>query len=352
MVRIEDVASRAGVSTATVSRALRGLPNVSPATREEVARVAVELGYVASRSAASLATGRTWSIAVLTPHVERWFFAHVLGALEEALRPAGYDVLLHAIPTDRPRTVFEAVSLHRRVDAVVVLTVPLTGAELDQLRALSLPVVFVGASVPGVMSVRIDDVSAGRRATEHLLDLGHTRIAFVGGDPAQPLNFNAPVDRRAGWMSTLREAGLEVPAEYDVPGLFTAAGGCAAGRRLLDLPVPPTAVFAASDEMAMGVMQAVRHRGGQVPGDLSVVGVDDHEMSGLVGLTTIAQHVDEQGRTAAGLVLRALAGESVHAHEHVLQRLDLLVRSSTAPPRIRTAVPAHPGLGVATVAQP
>lgn len=331
MVRIEDVAARAGVSTATVSRALRGLPHVSPATRAVVARAAAELDYVASRSAASLASGRTWTVAVLTPYVDRWFFAQVLGGLEEGLRPAGYDVLLHTLPLPA-RERFDPLRLRRRVDAVVVVTVPLAGAELDALRGLGLPVVFVGAALPGAASVRVDDVAVGRTATAHLLGLGHTRVAHLGGDPTQPVNSHSPADRRAGWMSALRDAGLQPRPEYDVDGEFTARGGADALRGLLALPEPPTAVFAASDEMALGVLAAARQQGVRVPEDLSVVGVDDHPLAEVQGLTTVVQDVGGQARLAARLLLDALGEGSGHVSEHVLVPVRLAVRSSTARP--------------------
>jgi LacI family repressor for deo operon, udp, cdd, tsx, nupC, and nupG len=331
MVRIEDVAARAGVSTATVSRALRGLPNVSAETRAVVARAAADLDYVASRSAASLASGRTWSVAVLTPYVDRWFFAQVLGGLEAGLRPAGYDVLLHTLPLPA-RERFDPLRLRRRVDAAVVVTVPLTGAELDALRGLGLPVVFVGAAVPGAASVRADDVAVGRAATEHLLALGHTCVAHVGGDPTQPLNFHSPAERRAGWMSALRDAGVQPRPEYDVDGGFTPRGGVEALVGLLALPEPPTAVFAASDEMALGVLAAARQRGLRVPGDLSVVGVDDQPLAEVQGLTTVVQDVSGQARLAARLVLDALGGGPGHASEHVLVPVRLATRQSTGPP--------------------
>ena len=328
MARIEDVAARAGVSTATVSRALRGLPNVSAATRAEVVRAARELGYVASRSASNLASGRTWSVAVLAPSISRWYFAQVLGALEHELRPQGYDVLLHSLPPGREE-VFDATRLVRRVDAVVVLTVPLTGAELDVLRGLALPTVFVGASVPGATCVRVDDVAVGRLATEHLLSRGHRRIAHVGGDPAEPLNFQAPVDRRAGWMSALRGAGVAPRREYDTNGSFTSVGALAAAEALITLDEPPTAVFAASDEMAFGVLAAARRRRLRVPHDLAVVGVDDHPLAVVADLTTVAQDVVRQGSLAAQLVLAALADGPAHPREHVLVPVTLVRRGSS-----------------------
>lgn len=335
--RIEDVARHAGVSTATVSRALRGLPNVSLETRERVTQVARELGYVASRSAARLATGRTLAVAVLAPFLERWFYSHAVAGIETELRQSGMDALLVGLsePDDVERDDFAASTLRGRVDAVIVLTLPLTGRELDEVRALSLPTVYIGAAVAGAMSVRVDDVAVARLATEHLIRLGHSRIAFIGGDPKQPLNFIAPADRRAGWMATMRQAGIEPVPELDVPGMFTAEGGLAAMEQLLALPEPPTAVFAASDEMALGALAAARRLGVDVPGDVSLVGVDGHELAALMGITSVEQPVAEQGRLAARMVLEALHGERSRRHEHVVVPVALTLRDSTAAPRRR-----------------
>jgi DNA-binding LacI/PurR family transcriptional regulator len=344
-VTIEDVAQRAGVSTATVSRALRGLPHVSAETRARVAGIAVDLGYVASRSASNLATGRTRTVGVVTPHIGKWFFSTALEALERELSSCGYDVMLTVLPPTsgpdrRPgtgvgRPPFDPEQLRQRVDAVAVLTVPLTGTELDALRRLQLPVVFIGGSVSGVMSVRIDDLAVGRLATQHLLDLGHRRVAHLGGDPLEPLNFHAPVDRRAGWSSARRAARIQPAAPDDPPGYFTVEGGWTGMRRLLALDDPPTAVFAGSDEMAFGALGALREAGRSAPDDVSVVGVDDHELAAAAGLTTIRQPVIGQGRTAAGLLLQALAPQTGAAHvsEHVLLPVELVERCSTGPVR-------------------
>lgn len=332
IARIEDVAREAGVSTATVSRALRGLPNVSATTRATVHRVATDLGYVVSRTASTLASGRTLTVAVISPFMERWFFSQVIAAVERELRRSGFDALLIGLsqPDDGGREVFQPETLRGRADAVVVLTVPLTGAELDGVRRLALPTVYVGASIAGAMSVRIDDVAVSRTATEHLIELGHSRIAYVGGDPQQMINFSAPADRRAGWMAAMRDAHLEPAPQYDVPGLFTAAGGQAAGHRLLALPLRPTAVFAASDEMAFGVLAAAAAVGVAVPGQLSVIGVDGHELAPLVGLTTVQQPVADQGRLAAEMVLDALSGHQVRRHEHVVVPVHLQSGRTTA----------------------
>lgn len=333
-ITIEDVARTAGVSTATVSRALRGLPHVSASTRAEVARIAGDLGYVPSRSATNLATGRTRTVGLVTPHIATWYFAQAIEAVEQGLRAEGFDVLLMVLPPlpGQARPSFDAEQLRQRVDAVCVLTVPLTGTELDGLRALRLPTVFVGGSIAGSMSVRIDDVEVGRRACEHLIALGHRRIAYIGGDPEEPLNFQAPVDRRAGWMSALRSADLDPEPALDVVGFFTVEGGRAAMHALLGQCDPPTAVFAASDEMAFGAIDAARAAGVAVPGEVSVIGVDGHDLAPLFDLTTVAQPVLAQGRYAAELLLAALRGDRGHVQEHKLLEVSLTVRGTTGRP--------------------
>jgi LacI family repressor for deo operon, udp, cdd, tsx, nupC, and nupG len=333
-VRIEDVARAAGVSTATVSRALRGLPSVSAETQQAVRRAATDLGYVVSRSASSLASGKTLTVAVVTPYVSRWYYATVIEAVERELRSVGYDALLVGVGASMTDDVepFRPEVLRGRVDGLVILTAPLTGQELDGLRRLTVPMAFVGAAASGTISVRIDDLSVGRMATEHLLGLAHRRIAYIGGDPDDHRNFAAPSDRRAGWLAAMRQAGIEPPSSYAEKSDFTADTGALATERLLALPVPPTAVFAASDDIAFGVLNAGRCAGLDVPRDLSVIGVDDHDISATMGLTTIAQPVAQQGMRAAQLVLAVIGGDSSRRHEHVLLPTTLVSRRTTAAP--------------------
>src|SRR3954471_1574863 len=163
-IRIEDVARAAGVSTATVSRALRGLPSVSAETKQAVRQAAAELGYVVSRSASSLASGKTLTVGVVTPYVRRWYYATVIEAVERELRAVGYDALLVGVGESMTEDAepFRAEVLRGRVDGLVILTAPLTGRELDGLRRLTVPMAFVGAGAPGTMSVRVDDLAVGR----------------------------------------------------------------------------------------------------------------------------------------------------------------------------------------------
>jgi DNA-binding LacI/PurR family transcriptional regulator len=331
-VRIEDVARAAGVSTATVSRALRGLPSVSAETQHAVRQAASELGYVVSRSASSLASGKTLTVGVVTPYVSRWYYATVIEAVERELRLVGYDALLVGVGESMAGGVepFRPEVLRGRVDGLVILTAPLTGRELGDVRRLTVPMAIVGASAPGTMSVRVDDLAVGRAATEHLLELGHRKIAYIGGDPEDERNFAAPLDRRAGWLSAMRQAGADPPPSYAEISDFTAETGRQAMERLLSQATPPTAVFAANDDIAFGALSAARTAGLDVPGDVSVIGVDDHELSRTVGLTTIAQPVAEQGRLATQLVLAVIAGDLSRRHEHLLIDTCLVRRQTTA----------------------
>lgn len=285
---------------------------------------------MASRAASTLASGKTMTVAVICPFIERWYFSQVVAAVEAALRRGGFDTLLIGLshPTAEPREPFEPAKLRGRADAVVVVTVPFTGAELDGVGDLGLPTVFVGAAVPGAMSVRIDDIAAARCAVDHLLGLGHSRIGFIGGDVSSRVMFTAPADRRAGWMAALRDVGHEPDASYDSHGDFTAAGGLSAATAMLGLPTPPTAIFAASDEMAFGVLIAASRLRLRVPEDLSVVGIDGHEHSAIVGLTTVDQSVRKHGRLAAELLLGAVLKQQPRSQEHVV--LPVLLRRGTS----------------------
>jgi LacI family transcriptional regulator, repressor for deo operon, udp, cdd, tsx, nupC, and nupG len=193
-------------------------------------------------------------------------------------------------------------------------------------------VAIVGARVPGWASVCIDDVQTARTAVQHLLDLGHRRIGYVGGALEGQLDFAAPLDRRTGYRGAMAAAGVEVPPVWEVASDFTVRGGLAATRLLLDTTPRPTAIFAASDEMAIGAVHAVRQAGMRVPEDVSVVGVDDHEMAEFFDLTTVAQPVHEQGRTAAEMLLQAVRHEREGPPPELTVPTRLVVRGTTAPP--------------------
>ncbi|MBC8092272.1 MAG: LacI family DNA-binding transcriptional regulator [Pseudonocardia sp.] len=331
MSTIKDVAQAAGVSIATVSRALHGLPRVSEATRRRVLDAADHLHYVASPSAASLAGGQTMAIGVVAPFVNRWFFAAAVHAAEELLRPAGYDMLLYSLGADAAerRRVLTRNLLRKRVDGVLVLGLQPDADEVVALSAAGGPVSIIGTEVAGWASVRIDDEATARCAMTHLLDLGHRRIGYIGGDRDDPLHSTAPTNRHRGYRNALATAGITPDAALETIGGFTVRGGMAAMQELL--AARPTAVFAASDEMAMGALHVARRAGVRVPEDLAVIGIDDHEMSELFDLTTVSQPVDEQGVLAAEMLLAAL-GDPTAEPPAVTVPTTLVVRGTTAAP--------------------
>jgi Transcriptional regulators len=333
---IEEVARRAGVSAATVSRALSGRGHVSAATRERVRVAADELGYVVSSSASALATGRMQNVGVVIPFLNRWFYGAVVEGAESALLAQGYDLTLYNLGggEEERRSVFEHFLLRKRVDAVIAVSLELTSGEVQRLHDLRKPIIGVGGPLPGVRTLSIDDVAVSRLATEHLVGLGHRRIAHIGGDPSIEMDFHLPTNRRVGYLEAMTAAGLPIDEKLFRPGDFTMRGGYTAAKQLLGAPRDrPTAIFAASDEMAIGAMLAARDLGLQVPRDVSIVGIDDHELAEFFGLTTVAQYPERQGRMAVDVLMTELKpGHPMpDAHDTPLP-FELVVRSSTARP--------------------
>jgi DNA-binding LacI/PurR family transcriptional regulator len=333
---IVDVAERAGVSVATVSRALRNMPNVSAPTRDRVLRAARELQYAASPLASGLVTGRVRSVGVVLPYAGRWFFAEVVRGIEEALRDHGYDLVLHVVSDTRRRAdFFESLPVRRRVDALLVVALPLLDRELEILRRLGLPLAAVAEPIAGLHGELVDNVAVAKLAVQHLLNLGHRQIASIGGEPEGPERFSVPGLRSAGFRAAMDEAGLPRRPEWEVDGRFTARGGERAMSALLSQPHGrPTGVFCQSDEMAFGALKALRRSGLRCPEDVSIVGVDDHELSEIFDVTTVAQPVVAQGAAAARWVVSRLeptadpaAGDDVAQHHPVR----LVLRGSTGP---------------------
>lgn len=332
---IEDVARRAGVSIATVSRALRGLPDVATATRDRVLSAAAELNYVASPFAARLASGRTTTVGLVVPFVNRWFFAEVIAVVEHALRHAGFDLLLYNLGDEDGRSrFFEVMPMRKRVDGVLVASLVLDDAEFDALTELDRPVGLLGLARPGFLSARIDDVAAARGAVDHLLGLGHRRIGLIGGDTDDPMAFTPPLHRRDGYRDALHAAGVSPDPALELLGYFTVDGGRAAMRRLLELPERPTAVFAESDEMAYGAMREITLAGLRVPDDIAVVGFDDQPLSELADLTTVRQPVAEQALDVTTRLLTLIGSEDDESPRDpaVVLPTELVVRGSTVGP--------------------
>jgi DNA-binding LacI/PurR family transcriptional regulator len=334
MIGIGDVAKVAGVSPATVSRALSGNGQVSPATRERVHRVAAELGYVVSSNASSLASGRTRNVGVVVPHLSTWYFSTVVEGVGAALRAEGYDLTLYNLDggARERRSVFEHFLLRKRVDAVVAVALELTPDEVSRLLELRKPIVLVGGLVDGVRSLVVDNEKVSELATEHLISLGHTRIAHIGGAPELDLDFHLGTARRLGYERAMSAHGLPTGDELFAFADFTMRGGYHAAKQLLGHPgARPSGIVAASDEMAIGCLLAARDLGLSVPADVSVVGIDDHELADFFGLTTVAQHPDVQGRRAVDQLMAELQPDGDGPRRLELP-FELVVRSTSARP--------------------
>jgi DNA-binding LacI/PurR family transcriptional regulator len=336
MSAIADVARLAGVAKATASRALSGRGYVSDETRQKVVEAATRIGYVASPNAASLVTGRTQSVGVIIPFISRWFFAEVLESLEQALLANGYDMTLYNLPavSDERERIFDFFLARKRFDGVISVGVELTDAEVDLLHRLGRPLVGIGGDIPGARTIAIDDVGAARLATEHLLSLGHTDIRHIGGDQVDQMDFAVHTQRLIGFNHAMQAAGLSINGCF-TPCAFTIPGGYEAGLALFGDPRRrPTAVFAASDEIAIGLIIAARDLGIQVPSELSVIGIDGHPYAEMFRLTTIEQHPRNQARMAVESLLAALAPDADPAAVgRTRAPTNLVMRSSTSAPR-------------------
>jgi LacI family transcriptional regulator, repressor for deo operon, udp, cdd, tsx, nupC, and nupG len=305
---MQDVADLAGVSIATVSRALRDSALVAEPTRDRVLAAAEKLSFSISRAASSLATGKLDRIAVLVSgRLSSWFNGSVLDAIYEQLHAARQELIIYRIIDEEQHAEFFAtLPARRNADALVVASFALTKTEHQRLRNLSLPLVYLNQRVRGAASVSIDDLEAARTGTRHLIELGHRRIGFVTTLQPSGLTHSA-ADRVHGYRAEL--ARVRLPTDPEL--IFSAASdsdGEEVVAELLSRPTQPTALAVASDELALSVLAALGRAGIYAPGHISVLGFDDHAMSERFGLTTVAQPVTELGRTAASMALTLAAG--------------------------------------------
>ena len=338
MSALSDVARLAQVSKATASRALSGNGYVSELTRNRVVSAAATIGYVVSSNASSLVTGRTRNVGVVIPHINRWYFGEVLEGIESALIAAGYDLTLYRLSEDATerRRLFEYFLMRKRVDAVIAVSIELTPHEVRLLRSLDKPIVGIGGPGDGIAALSIDDVAAAALVTNHLISLGHTRIMHIGGSEQKEMDFRVHTQRQAGFRKAMEAAGLPCGTDAFRAADVSMQGGFAAAlAALADPRSRPTAIVAGSDEVAIGTIVAARQLGIQVPSQLSVIGIDGHELSAMFGLTTLAQHPNAQGRMAVDLVMDELLqrpgapAPSWHAYP-----VSLEVRDSTTAPSV------------------
>lgn len=326
VVTLEQVAELAGVSPSTVSRILNGTAAVSQAKKDAVQAAIQELGFRPNPVARGLAGGRTLSIGVVTQIISSPFYGEALLGIERELERAGYVPLFVSgnWNEDDERKAIETL-LSRRVDGIIVLAGLLKDEALLALTA-SLPTVVVGRQLTGpqLYSFRFDNRLGARAATQHLIEQGHRRIAFIAGD----LVHDDAVDRQQGYFEALATAGIAVDQNLIVQSDYTEAGGMQAVSRLLERDARFTAMFCSNDQMAIGACLGLHRRNLRVPDDVSLVGFDDLIMAryAMPPLTTVRQSVYEMGSEAAMAMLKLLNGGSPNVQ---LPAPELVVREST-----------------------
>jgi DNA-binding LacI/PurR family transcriptional regulator len=308
---IRDVAKRAGVGVATVSRVLNNSGLVSERARQRVLDAVAELNYVPNPTARRLSLGKTFTIAIIVPFFTRPSFVERLRGIDSVFADSRYDMMVMNVESMPKRNkYFAEVPRPDRVDGVIIVTLTPSDAEVAAFQASPMPVVLVDTSHPQLPSVMEDSVLGGRLATQHLIDLGHTRIAYISdvlddvfsATAASPLRFR-------GYQQALEGAGIPFRADHVGQGRHGREEARRCAGELFAMPDRPTAVFAASDTQAIGVMEAARDAGLRVPDDVSVIGYDDLEVAEYLGLTTVRQSLFESGRCGAEMLLQMMEGQ-------------------------------------------
>ncbi len=331
-VTIRDVAKQAGVGIATVSRVLNGHHSVRDVTRHKVLAVIEALDYTPSSIARRLSLRKTLVVAVIVPFFTRPSFIERLRGVEYALADSEYDLILFNVETAARRDdYFHDVPRRERVDGLLIISLSPQDADVDRFLPAGVPTVLVDAHHPRLSRVVIDDVAGGCWAAQHLIDLGHYKIGYVSDWLESPFHFASSRNRYTGYRQALTEAGIPFRPEYHRQGEHGRQEAREMALDLLALPDPPTAIFAASDIQAIGVLGAADEAGLQVPQDLSVIGFDDIEIAEYLRLTTIRQPFFASGVEGVKLLLESIAALPP-TPRRVLLPIELIVRQTTAPP--------------------
>ena len=333
---IRDVAKRAGVGLGTVSRVINESSQVSEATRQRVLTAIAELDFVPNPTARRLSLGKTLTIAVSVPWFTRPAEVERLRGVENTLAESEYDLVLYNVETPARRdTYFGNVPRPENTDGVLIISLSPRDDDVEHLAHSTVPIVLVDAnhqSLTSLNRVITDDVAGGRLATRHLIDLGHTRIGFISDPIETPFNFTSSRDRLKGYRKALKAAGIPFRADYQAQGEHGRYEARRLAIGMLQQPDRPTAIFAASDTQALGVLEAAQGCGLEVPDDLSVIGYDDIEIAEYIGLTTVRQLLYESGKRGVELLLDVLENLSADPICDVMPT-ELIVRRTTAAPR-------------------
>lgn len=344
---IHEVAKRARVSIATVSRTINGIPTVTPQLSRRVWKVIEELGYYPNTQARSLVSGRSRIFGLIVSEITNPFFPEIVQSFEDIAVQNNYEVLLTSTVHDPKRMALSVRRMiERRVEGVAIVTFGMEEALFEDLKSRNVPLVFidVGPSLPRISNIRIDYLHGLRQAVQHIAALRHERIGFISG----PLTLRSAVARQRAFSHSMEEIGLPIEPSYLIEGNHTMEGGIAAMRKLLALPKRPTAVVCSNDMTAMGVMRESYDQGVHIPRDLSVIGFDDIRLSQFVvpPLTTVRMSQTDIARLAFNALLAETQRKtpSPSGTEYSL-RTALVLRHSTAmapknPSRGKLKIPA------------
>jgi LacI family transcriptional regulator len=333
VVTIKDVAREAKVSVGTASQALGDSPAVRESTRHRVLAVAKRLRYQPSALARGLVTRRTHTVGLLISDIANPFFIRAVRAVEDVAQEKGYNVILCNTDEDPTKeTQYLRVLVEKRVDGIILATTAGSLQAVRDVRWRRIPLVLFDRELPGIATnvVKVDGVLGGRLGTEHLLGLGHRRIAIIHG----PVVRSTGAERLQGYLLALRAAGVRPDPALIREGNFKQDSGRELARQLLDLSPRPTALFCTNNLMTVGALQALGERGVRIPSDLSLVGYDDMEWWTLTHppLTTVGQPVYELGSEAMRLLLEEIEAKGRRRRQRVVLKPELLTRKSCGPP--------------------
>jgi DNA-binding LacI/PurR family transcriptional regulator len=312
-ISIAIVAAEAGVGVGTVSRVLNGSDQVSEATRKRVLDTMERLDYRPLRSASSLSKGRTDAVGILVSVITRPSVMERLVGVIDVLSDAGLDAVVFNVENraqlDRH---LSSIIDQRRVDGIISISLRIPKERLTRIKKLAIPLVLIDNSLPNVPCVNIDDVAGGKIATEHLLSLGHRRIGFIGDNAHTDLGMSSSEDRYTGYLMALEAAGIEPDFDLVARGPHSSEAAAALTNALFELGKRrPTAVFASSDTLAVGVIKAAQQHGFTTPDDLAVIGFDNLEISSILDISTVNQPLLASGIKGASKMVSLLNGETV-----------------------------------------
>jgi DNA-binding LacI/PurR family transcriptional regulator len=325
---IYDVAKKAKVSIATVSRVLNSPEKVSEATRNRVLAAIDSLGFVPKAEAAARARKNNGRIGVLAPFFVYPSFVQRLRGVAAALAYSPYDLMIYYVDSSARRdAILASLSVTRRVDGLIVMALPFGDTAGQRLLKHGIETVLIEVARPSFSSIEIDDEGGGRMAAEYLISKGHRRCAFVGDKDLPDYSIHTSDRRLLGYRQALASAGIPLPDAHVSLAPQSIENARQQTHLLLDLPEPPTAIFAASDTQAMGVLKAAHERGVSIPNQLAIIGFDDLDISDYIGLTTVRQCLEESGRVAVELLLARLTDPS-RAVQHIKLPLCVVQRQT------------------------